>query len=205
MQPLGENLASTRKVAPMVTQKECLERFPTLNTSTTINGWEHADSQFPIRITRSWANRIQSLSDPLAKQVFPQSAEMTPLRFTDSLENPVGEQEKIPVPFVVQKHDNRALLLVSRKCHLHCRYCFRRTLDDLVEPSKIISFMVHNIYFFVCRCYSKSNDSSSNITFQLKMDFSYMSVFFCSNYWLGMVLYQHLCIYVCGGTLLLLN
>jgi len=136
MQPLGEKLASIRKVAPMVTQKECLERFPTLNTSTTKTGWEHADSQFPIRITRSWANRIQSLSDPLAKQVFPQPSEMTQLRFTDALENPVGEKDKIPVPFVVQKHENRALLLVSRKCHLHCRYCFRRTLDDLVEPTE---------------------------------------------------------------------
>lgn len=136
MQTLGEKVASTRKVAPMVTQKECLERFPTLKTSSSMNGWEHADSQFPIRITRSWANRIQSLSGPLARQVFPQPSEMTPLRFIESLVNPVGEQEKIPVPFVVQKHENRALLLVSRKCHLHCRYCFRRTLDDLVEPTE---------------------------------------------------------------------
>ena len=55
---------------------------------------------------------------------------------SSSLSNPVGEKDKMPVPFVVQKHDNRLLLLVSRKCHLHCRYCFRRTLDDLIEPSR---------------------------------------------------------------------
>ena len=70
----------------------------------------------------------------MGKQVFPQLAEWKGIELQDGLQNPVGEQDKMPVPFVVRKHDNR-LLLVSRKCHLHCRYCFRRTLDDLVEPT----------------------------------------------------------------------
>ena len=120
----------------MVTRTEAVVRFPSMNEDVAIAGWKHADSQFPVRITRSWFNRIQSSEDPLGKQVFPQPTEMHTGETLDGLNNPVGEQDKMPVPFVVQKHDNRLLLLVSRKCHLHCRYCFRRTLDDMVEPTQ---------------------------------------------------------------------
>ncbi len=130
-------MPSNRKVSVMVTHNECRERFSELTSFDSEQGWKNADAKFPIRITRSWFERIQSLSDPLAKQVFPGSSEQVDDASTfTSLSNPVGEKDKQPVPFVVQKHDNRLLLLVSRKCHLHCRYCFRRTLDNLVEPTK---------------------------------------------------------------------
>lgn len=128
-------MSKSHKQTPMVTQTEVRSRFSPLNEEAFSTGWKQADSQFPVRITRSWFNRIQSSEDPLAKQVFPQPSEINGLQTQTGLLNPVGEQEKMPVPFVVRKHDNRLLLLVSRKCHLHCRYCFRRTLDDQVEPT----------------------------------------------------------------------
>ena len=99
----------------MVTRTEAVARFPSMNKDVAIAGWKQADSQFPVRITRSWFNRIQSSEDPLGKQVFPQPTEMRAEQTLDGLYNPVGEQEKMPVPFVVQKHDNRLLLLVSRR------------------------------------------------------------------------------------------
>ncbi len=37
---------------------------------------------------------------------------------------------KSPVPFVVRKHADRAILLVSSRCHVYCRFCFRRTFPD---------------------------------------------------------------------------
>ena len=128
-------MSKSHKQTPMVTQTEVRSRFSSLNEEAFSTGWKQADSQFPVRITRSWFDRIQNPHDPLGKQVFPQPAERKGVELQDGLQNPVGEQDKMPVPFVVRKHDNRLLLLVSRKCHLHCRYCFRRTLDDLVEPT----------------------------------------------------------------------
>lgn len=127
-------MSPRQKQTPMVSETEVFERFSSLKSKTSRDGWKHAGAQFPIRITRSWYNRIQSPDDPIAKQVFPQPSEF--VASPTGLVNPVGEHDKMPVPFVVQKHSNRLLLLVSRKCHLHCRYCFRRTLDDLVEPTK---------------------------------------------------------------------
>ena len=40
--------------------------------------------------------------------------------------DPVGEQKRSPVPWVVQKHGDRVLLLLTKRCHVYCRYCFRR-------------------------------------------------------------------------------
>jgi lysine 2,3-aminomutase len=42
------------------------------------------------------------------------------------LDDPVGERLVSPVPFVVRKHRDRAVLLVTARCHVYCRFCFRR-------------------------------------------------------------------------------
>ena len=39
--------------------------------------------------------------------------------------DPLGEAQR-DTPALVRKYGNRALLLVSGKCPVHCRYCFRR-------------------------------------------------------------------------------
>jgi lysine 2,3-aminomutase len=95
--------------------------------------WRRLERIFPVRITRSWANRVRSVSGPLGRQVFPVAEELMADPF--DVADPVGEEGRMPVPWVVQKHKDRALLLVTRRCHLHCRYCFRRDLDGDPEPS----------------------------------------------------------------------
>jgi lysine 2,3-aminomutase len=42
------------------------------------------------------------------------------------LADPVGEAVRQPVPFVVRKHEDRAILVVTSRCHFYCRFCFRR-------------------------------------------------------------------------------
>jgi lysine 2,3-aminomutase len=46
------------------------------------------------------------------------------------LEDPVGETGASPVPFVVRKHRDRAVFLATARCHVYCRFCFRRGLPD---------------------------------------------------------------------------
>ena len=120
----------------MVTTSECLEDFSILSDTHIQDGWENAHNQFPIRITRSWYERIQSLDGPLARQVFPQPSEMKSTMDSNGRLDPVGEQSKMPTPYLVRKHQDRLLLLLSRNCHLHCRYCFRRTLESQAEPTR---------------------------------------------------------------------
>ena len=111
----------------MVSFKEIQQRFPELDSEI----WQKADQLFPIRITRSWFSRMNSSQDPVAKQVLPQEEEFK----EEGVENPVGEFQLLTHPFVIQKHKDRALLLVSRKCHVYCRYCFRRNMSTEDSPS----------------------------------------------------------------------
>ena len=79
-----------------------------------------ANALFAVRLTRSFADRID-WADPmiLLLQVVPQKEELS----GDGLFDPVGDMQS-PVPWIVRKHKDRVLLLVTKQCHLHCRYCF---------------------------------------------------------------------------------
>ncbi len=61
--------------------------------------------------------------DPLALQALPQASELEPS--PDDLIDPVGDAARSPVPWVVHKYPDRVLLLLTKRCHLYCRYCFR--------------------------------------------------------------------------------
>jgi lysine 2,3-aminomutase len=41
------------------------------------------------------------------------------------LADPLGEREYSPLPRLVHRHADRALLLVTDQCAIHCRHCFR--------------------------------------------------------------------------------
>lgn len=89
--------------------------------------WDRVDAQFSVRVTRSFAARmdISNPDDPLARQVMPDPAEL--LAHPGDVVDAVGDMAKSPVPWVVQKHPDRLILMVTKQCHLYCRYCFRRT------------------------------------------------------------------------------
>jgi lysine 2,3-aminomutase len=59
--------------------------------------------------------------------VLPNPAEL--VVFEDDLADPVGDVAKSPLPWVVQKHPDRVLLLVTKRCAIYCRYCFRRNIE----------------------------------------------------------------------------
>ena len=116
--------------SPVLGRSELLRRFPGLPAKLV----EKADALFPVRVTRSWAARMtERADDPLAAQVLPDPAELQPAE--GDVADPVGEAGRRPAPYVVQKHGDRVLLQVTRRCHLYCRYCFRRDQHDTPEPS----------------------------------------------------------------------
>jgi len=114
----------------MVSKREMMERTPEMEAT-----YASADALFAVRLTRSFADRMnwEDPNDPLLLQVLPQSDEL----LDEGLSDPVGDAHQSPVPWIVRKHKDRILLLVTKQCHLHCRYCFRRTYDpsDKSHPS----------------------------------------------------------------------
>lgn len=106
---------------PVVGRPEVLRSRPDLESV-----WPQADDLFPVRVTRSWWERIDKAdpNDPLARQALPHPAEL--ISDPGDLEDPVGDAACSPMPWVVHKYPSRVLLLVTKRCHLYCRYCFRR-------------------------------------------------------------------------------
>jgi EF-P beta-lysylation protein EpmB len=82
--------------------------------------------QFPFRVTRSYAARMEpgNPADPLLLQVLPQVAET--IARDGFLADPVGDLSAAPAPGVLHKYHGRVLLLATGACAIHCRYCFRR-------------------------------------------------------------------------------
>ena len=112
----------TNAAGGMIGRLEALDRLPWLDSRV----WAAAERLFPIRIPRGWLETadIENPADPLLIQAVPAPEELQshPGDRTD----PVGDRARSPVPWVVQKHGDRVLLLVTKRCHLYCRYCFRR-------------------------------------------------------------------------------
>ena len=119
-----------KRKSKIVGKKELLSRFPSLSQ----NIFDQADELFPVRITRNWLARVKSMNDPLGKQAFPHSSE---LKSQDGdLSDPVGEEILSPHPWLIQKHADRILFITTRRCHLYCRYCFRRNHTGAEDPTK---------------------------------------------------------------------
>jgi lysine 2,3-aminomutase len=117
---------------PFVGRPEALVRWPWLRDVP----WAEVAARFPVGIPRGWAERAGTEpDDPLLRTALPDAREL--LLDPGDLADPVGDAARSPLPWVVRKHDDRVLLLLTKRCHLYCRYCFRRNHQpgDAEDPS----------------------------------------------------------------------
>ncbi len=87
------------------------------------------NSPFVLNLPRRLAHKIQkrTLDDPLLRQFVPFIYENEKKEgFTC---NPVGDNESKQSTRLLKKYKNRALLMPTSACVVHCRYCFRRHFD----------------------------------------------------------------------------
>ncbi|TNC82096.1 MAG: EF-P beta-lysylation protein EpmB [Oleiphilus sp.] len=87
---------------------------------------EQAESLFELRVPGPYLDKIEkgNPNDPLLLQVLPQGREFdNPEGYTT---DPLEEQQFSPLPGVIHKYRSRVLLIATRACAIHCRYCFRR-------------------------------------------------------------------------------
>ena len=86
----------------------------------------------PPFLKRLLEGRSGGGDDPLARQYIPQAAEQILSPGEDS--DPIGDYAHAPVPSIVHRYPDRALLKLTHACAVYCRYCFRR---DMVGPGGI--------------------------------------------------------------------
>ena len=82
------------------------------------------DSDFRLRVPQAYVNKMKKgdPNDPLLLQVLPTLAEN---RLTGDID-PVGDLEAMPSSGLLHKYHDRALIISTAACAIHCRYCFRR-------------------------------------------------------------------------------
>ena len=74
-------------------------------------------------------------NDPVRRQVIPTDKEIT--TFTGMMEDSLSEDAHSPVPGLVHRYPDRALMLVTTQCGSYCRYCTRGRIVG--DPSATFS------------------------------------------------------------------
>ena len=80
-------------------------------------------AHYPLRISRYFLELARQHGAPLLKQVIPDLLE---LEDTATPADPLNEESLSPVPCLIHKYPDRAVLLVSRECASYCRFCTRK-------------------------------------------------------------------------------
>ncbi len=79
----------------------------------------------PLSIPRYYLDLVgQDPADPLRLQCIPREEEWE--REPLSMEDPLADQRYSPVPRLVHRYRDRALILMTDQCAMSCRFCFRR-------------------------------------------------------------------------------
>jgi EF-P beta-lysylation protein EpmB len=83
-------------------------------------------NEFPLRVPRGFIQRMTKgdYRDPLLLQVLPVLQENEEV--AGFAADPLDEKHAMPIPGLLHKYRNRALLTMTGACAIHCRYCFRR-------------------------------------------------------------------------------
>ena len=83
-------------------------------------------TSFPARSTRYYSSLINpdDPDDPIAKQVIPDPREDLPSPHLGP--DPLAEERHSPIPGLIRRFRDRALVLAHGDCPVHCRHCFRR-------------------------------------------------------------------------------
>jgi lysine 2,3-aminomutase len=84
-----------------------------------------AGNLFRVDITPYFLSLIDldNPHDPIRQQVIPTDREQVP--FTAMMEDSLAEDRHSPVPGLVHRYPDRALMLVTTQCASYCRYCTR--------------------------------------------------------------------------------
>ena len=100
-----------------------LELLPSAGPAT---GLSQAASKFPMAITPYYLSLVRSgdASDPVFQMCVPQMEELFDPPFL--VDDPLEEDHDMPVPGLVHRYPDRALLIATTTCAMYCRHCTRK-------------------------------------------------------------------------------
>ena len=108
-----------------ITNPEQLSKIITL-TDRERSEFEKVSQTYPFSVTPYYLSLAQTddLSDPILRQSVPSIEEYVFASIGE--DDPLDEQGQSPVPGLIHRYPDRALLLVSDLCPVFCRHCTRK-------------------------------------------------------------------------------
>ncbi len=91
---------------------------------------DQVGARYAVAIPDAMRALIEHPDDPIGRQFIPNSAELDVA--PHELADPIGDDARSPLPGVVHRYADRALLKPLLICPVYCRFCFRR---EHVGPS----------------------------------------------------------------------
>ncbi|MEI8122568.1 MAG: KamA family radical SAM protein [bacterium] len=112
------------------TYNDLVDFFPTLGSNA---GIARVAEKYPMAITPYYASLIKStdLSDPVYQMAVPQGQELFAPDFLHA--DPLEEEEDMPVPGLIHRYRDRALLMATTMCSMYCRHCTRKRVAGYQE------------------------------------------------------------------------
>ena len=102
--------------------------------------YQNVEKKYPLLVSDYYLNLIDGSAeniehDPIWRQCMPSADE---LKDEKSDFDPLAEEVQMPVPRLIHRYPDRAVLLTTGKCATRCRFCFRkRTWTDGKELTDI--------------------------------------------------------------------
>ena len=114
------------------TVEQLYKHFPEM---AVMGGLAAAAERFPLAITPYYASLIGSpnAADPIFAMSVPQVQELIDPPFL--VDDPLEEDEDMPVPGLVHRYPDRALFIVTTTCAMYCRHCTRKRVAGHRETS----------------------------------------------------------------------
>ncbi len=81
-------------------------------------------ARYAVAIPPAFAGLIEQRDDPIGRQFIPDAAELDTA--PHERPDPIGDDALSPVPGIVHRYADRALLKPLLVCPVYCRFCFRR-------------------------------------------------------------------------------
>lgn len=109
-----------------VTHPEILLELVELPKSLWLDDAIQASRAFPLKVPMGYIQRMEKGNprDPLLLQVLPLGQELDAV--AGYIPDPVGDLDAVRRPGLLRKYHDRALMITTGACAVHCRYCFRR-------------------------------------------------------------------------------
>lgn len=85
---------------------------------------EQVGARYAVAITPAMRALIEHADDPIGRQFIPDPAELVTAPHERA--DPIGDDALSPLPGVVHRYPDRALLKPLLVCPVYCRFCFRR-------------------------------------------------------------------------------